>query len=267
MLKKFNYFARRVAAFYSGNFKNDGVLGIARVTVGLLLTLTAPIATRVGSKNCHCPCCGWRGSRFLPFLAVGYFRFNTLCPNCGSAPRHRSHRILYEDVLNFAGRSGRLLYFAPERNVVYFQQIQQLSVNTSNFPGGEADFHIDIMDIPFEDDSWDHIVCHHVIEHLSDDKKGLMEFNRILKPGGMAIVSVAVNARQATTVEYGKPNPLEHDHYYRYGADFIGRIPGSFNIQKYRVLDSCSLASRQSMALEDDDVFVLCKFSENEGVL
>ena len=92
-----------------------------------------------------------------------------------------------------------------------------------------------------------------------------MEFNRILEPGGMAIVSVPVAARQATTMEHGEPNPLRHDYYYSYGADSMGRIPGRFNIQKYRVSDYCSFAQRQSTALEGDGVFVLCKFSEHEG--
>ena len=259
MFQRANYFARRVISFYAGNFRTDGILGIVRVTVGLAITSTAAISTRVGAQACHCPCCGWRGRRFLPFLAVRRFTFNHRCPSCNSAPRHRAHRILYDNVLGFSTRSGDLLYFAPESNVAFFRQNRQLAVKTSNYPSGDADFHIDILQIPFPDNSWDYIVCHHVIEHLSDDRRGLAEFFRILRPGGMAIVSVPMNLDRTETIEYGSPNPLEHDHYYSYGTDFSRRIPEVFERREYRIFDFCTEEQQRECALRDELVYVLQK--------
>lgn len=38
--------------------------------------------------------------------------------------------------------------------------------------------------IPFEDNYFDHIIFHHVIGHVKDPNRILLEINRVLKPGG-----------------------------------------------------------------------------------
>jgi len=47
----------------------------------------------------------------------------------------------------------------------------------------------DIENLPFEDGTFDLVASAGVIEYLSDDKKVLDDFNRILKPGGYIILS------------------------------------------------------------------------------
>lgn len=153
------------------------------------------------------------------------------------------------------------MYFAPESNVEFFRKNPKLKVKTSNYPAGDADFHIDILNIPFADESWDFIVCHHVIEHLSDDRRGLREFYRILRPGGLAIVSVPMNLEQSKTIEYGAPNPVEHDHYYSYGTDFIGRIPAEFAVEEFRFSEFCTPVQMRELALWDELIFVLRRAS------
>lgn len=253
------YYFRRVIAFYLGNYQNDGFRGVARVTAGLLLTLFGPLATRIGRPSHYCPCCGWRGSRFLPFLATGYIAFNALCPVCASRQRHRAHRLFYEKQMRFAERQGKLLYFAPEYNLVYFRAIPTLDVKTSNYPTGEADYCIDILDIPFADNEWDYIVCHRVIEHVSDDRRGLLELFRILKPGGLAIISVPIDSNLESTIEYGRPNPLENEHYYLYGRDFVSRVPECFRVDAYNFSEMFSAQEYEELALIDDYVFVCRK--------
>ncbi|MFA4890443.1 MAG: class I SAM-dependent methyltransferase [Candidatus Paceibacterota bacterium] len=46
-----------------------------------------------------------------------------------------------------------------------------------------------LEEIPFEDGKFDIILCTQVIEHLLDDKKGIMELHRVLKKGGYLIIS------------------------------------------------------------------------------
>lgn len=38
--------------------------------------------------------------------------------------------------------------------------------------------------IPFEDNYFDHVILHHVIGHVKDPNRILLEINRVLKPGG-----------------------------------------------------------------------------------
>ena len=50
----------------------------------------------------------------------------------------------------------------------------------------QADIEHDLTEFPWplEDNSYDLIICQHVIEHMPDVPKVMEEFNRIVKPGG-----------------------------------------------------------------------------------
>jgi SAM-dependent methyltransferase len=257
--KNLRYFAGRIVDFYKGNYGNDGLRGVGRVSTALAITALGPLAVRIGARDKHCPCCGWRGSRFMPFMATGYIVFDTLCPACESSPRHRAHRVFYEKRLGFSSRAGKLLYFAPERNLVYFRQNPALEVKTSSYPDGDSDYHLDILDMPFPDDTWDYIVCHRVIEHLKDDRAGMAAFLRVLKPGGFAVISVPIDHEKPTSIDYGKPNPLENEHYYYYGMDFVQRIPPGFRVEAFRFSETFSEREHHELSLIEDFIFVCHK--------
>lgn len=48
----------------------------------------------------------------------------------------------------------------------------------------------DIHSLPYENISFDFVICCEVLEHVTDPKQGLKELNRILKPNGLAVLSV-----------------------------------------------------------------------------
>ena len=48
----------------------------------------------------------------------------------------------------------------------------------------------DIRCLPFEDASFDLVICSEVLEHISDDKRAVSEILRVLKPGRPLVVSV-----------------------------------------------------------------------------
>ncbi|HET9493126.1 MAG TPA: glycosyltransferase [Chloroflexia bacterium] len=48
----------------------------------------------------------------------------------------------------------------------------------------------DILRLPFADESFDKIIMSEVLEHLPDDRRGLSELYRILRPGGVLAISV-----------------------------------------------------------------------------
>ena len=45
-----------------------------------------------------------------------------------------------------------------------------------------------MLEIPFEDSSFDIVFCSHVIEHIFDTDKALKEFCRVLRKGGKLII-------------------------------------------------------------------------------
>lgn len=44
--------------------------------------------------------------------------------------------------------------------------------------------------LPFDDNSFDKILCSEVLEHISDDKKAIREILRVVKPGGRILITV-----------------------------------------------------------------------------
>lgn len=44
--------------------------------------------------------------------------------------------------------------------------------------------------LPFPDDTFDHVICSEVMEHIPDDAAAARELARVLKPGGMLAVTV-----------------------------------------------------------------------------
>ena len=58
-----------------------------------------------------------------------------------------------------------------------------------------ADLKIDIEDTGLEDDSYDVIICNHVLEHVDDFRIALAEMYRILRPGGSFICSFPMDPK------------------------------------------------------------------------
>tara|TARA_Y100000031_G_scaffold153650_1_gene199400 strand:+ start:1001 stop:1471 length:471 start_codon:yes stop_codon:yes gene_type:complete len=47
-----------------------------------------------------------------------------------------------------------------------------------------------ILDLPFEDDKFDSVICSEVLEHIEDDQKAIQELYRVLKREGLLILTV-----------------------------------------------------------------------------
>ena len=47
-----------------------------------------------------------------------------------------------------------------------------------------------ILDLPFADHHFDHVICSEVMEHIPDHRRAARELDRVLKPGGTLAVSV-----------------------------------------------------------------------------
>lgn len=211
----------------SKHFEYSGTIGVIRFIIALFQNKFSLFFTeKFGFSKRVCPCCKWEGKRFLPFFDMGYVAFDSRCPKCQSQSRHRGHIFLYEKLFDDNNLGGNLLYIAPEKNISFFQKFKNIDLKTSEYNIEEkADFHYDLVNIDCNDNEWDYIICHRVIEHLHDDKKGMAELFRVLKPNGICILSVPISSNLEKTIEYGKPNEMESYHYYNYGKDFIERIP------------------------------------------
>jgi SAM-dependent methyltransferase len=91
---------------------------------------------------------------------------------------------------------------------------------------------VDVQALPFSDGSFDAIVCNHVLEHVTDDRRALRELLRVLRPGGWAVLQVPRDlTREATFEDAAVATPRErerlfgqHDHVRVYGRDYADRV-------------------------------------------
>jgi SAM-dependent methyltransferase len=124
-----------------------------------------------------------------------------------------------------------LLHFAPERGLGALIKPLAKSYISADITKGRAEKQIDIENMAFDDQSFDVVLCSHVLEHV-DDRKALEEIHRVLRPGGYALIMLPLVEGWARTYE----NPAistaddralhfgQHDHVRYYGSDVRNRI-------------------------------------------
>ena len=140
-------------------------------------------------NNFVCPVCNGHFRKFLPYGLNP--RPNAQCPRCGSLERHRLIWLYLQEKTNFFTAKLKVLHFAPERCFKNkFKSMPNLDYITADLDSPFADRKIDITDIPFEDETFDCVLCSHVLEHVLDDKKAIQEIYRILR-GGLGYSSSA----------------------------------------------------------------------------
>jgi SAM-dependent methyltransferase len=181
-----------------------------------------------------CPICGYSGP-FADFGKGTNVIRNTECPRCGLYERHRlQYLVIHELAKRYDFSKMSILHFAPE---LHFERIFSsifAVYHTADIVGECVDFQVDICHIPFENGKYDVVFASHVLEHVKDDNAALSEINRVLKPGGFAILPVPVISPK--TLEYGSHNPYEFNHVRAIGMDYFDKYERHFS--KVEVWDS-----------------------------
>jgi SAM-dependent methyltransferase len=175
------------------------------------------------------------GKSFRSFLPYGYGkqRNNVLSPSTLSLERHRLLWLYLKNETDFFTAPKKVLHFAPEQAFYkLFRNQKNLDYTTTDLFSPLADVKADICDLPFEGNTYDIILCNHVLEHIPDDTKAMQELYRVLKPGGMGIFQVPQDLGRAVTFEDNSiTDPKErseifgqYDHVRVYGRDYFDKL-------------------------------------------
>lgn len=209
----------------------------------------------------YCALCGGRFDQYGPFgqdfevvvrrrvVGAGQ-RSSDVCPVCGGLSRTRLLMLYFEKFVAPERRITRILHFAPEYPIYSWFKVA----------GGEIDYtacdidpdhyskigrvkRVDIIDLPFEDQTFDLVICSHVLEHVPDDAKAMSELYRVTHPGG-AVLALAPFALDGlgTDEDPSVVDPAERerrycqfDHVRLYDReDFVARLAMSgFNVRLF----------------------------------
>lgn len=82
----------------------------------------------------------------------------------------------------------------------------------------------DLCAMSASSDSYDTLICHHVLEHVIDGPASYKELYRVLKPGGVLNVSVPDALYMERTSEWVVPDSKLYGHVRQYGKDFPDQL-------------------------------------------
>lgn len=177
----------------------------------------------------HCSVCE---HDFGKFKSAGHPRRpNAECPRCGARERHRLMMYFLDNFTNL-GRTDdpvRLLHLAPERMLARrMSSYPNVDYLSGDINPTRAQAVVDVTRMQFDDDSFDAIICSHVLEHVADDKAAMREMCRVLRPDGWAIINAPVrNDLEDTFEDWSVTAPKaraqmfgQWDHVRCYGRNY-----------------------------------------------
>ena len=230
----------------------------------------------------NCPLCGGKFDQFIPwddkydhprYVYEMYNKYTAICPHCHSSDRERFYRLYLERVAGLTDGAGRdILHIAPEMQLRHW--LKDLSgvryLCGDLFPKDSETLRVDVTDILFENESFDIILCSHVLEHVPEDRLAMRELYRVLKPGGFAIVNVPIVMNLEHTYEdFSITSPEERvvhfgqdDHVRVYSKrDFVERLrEAGFVVEEYVYGDHLDvLPPAKTIGVSDSDVLYIAR--------
>lgn len=221
-----------------------------------------------------CSCC----QRAVPFwLDYDSSYRQVVCPFCESHPRHRLLAIYFEKFFRHRLRSEKILHVAPENAISRkLRALNATLVVTLDQNRSGVDIQASLENLPFADQTFDAVICSHVLEHVQDDQKAMREIARVLQPDGWAYVGVPLDGyREHTYEDSAKATPAERltafgreDHLRVYGRDYSDRLRR--NGLKMESVSPESFLTREEMVrlgLECEDILMAAPAASSDSSL
>ncbi|MDH6251920.1 SAM-dependent methyltransferase [Chryseobacterium sp. H1D6B] len=212
-------------------------------------------------SNYQCPFCGY-SSKDLEVVGhdlavlrekhvIGGGRRAAGCYKCQSRDRERLLYAFIVEELQLPKETS-ILHIAPELKLSKvllgknFKEYICGDLFTEGYHYPEHVKNISVLEIPYENDHFDLVICNHVLEHIPDDSKAMKEILRVLKPGGKAILQVPISKNSLhthedfTILDPKKREELfgQFDHVRIYGQDYVTRLENSgYTVNRVNISD------------------------------
>ena len=231
-------------------------------------------------KNFECPFCRWRFRRLCPAgfdypilkearVVGASYHLNDVCPRCQSNARERLLYLYLKQNTDFFSGNKSVLHIAPEPNLAkVLQQAPKILYVSGDLFEANVMTRFDVMQMPFRAETFDVIICSHVLEHVSNDISAMSDLHRVLKFGGWAVLQVPiamalVKTREdatATTEQQRIELFGQRDHVRLYSErDYIDRLQSvGFNVRKESFCNQLSKADVVRYALIPEESVFIC---------
>jgi SAM-dependent methyltransferase len=180
--------------------------------------------------------------------------------------------LYLENETDVFASGARVLHLAPEPALYRrLGREPRLDYTTGDLEGGAlVDVQLDARKLPFADDSFDLVLCSHVLEHIHEDIQVAREFARVLRPAGQALIMVPVDYSLSDTYEDANMRTPEsrlgayghRDHVRRYGRDVLARLRSAeLDVIRIPYADSLPAETQRFFLLQDrsrlrgDDIY------------
>lgn len=221
----------------------------------------------VGSKYV-CPCCGWKLRAFTAGGVSLKQRELSYCPRCNSKARHRRIWLFLEERTNLFSAQLRLLEVGPKfsfaRRFLKMTNLNYVAGNLQKHPN--TNLRLDVTSLPLFSDSFDALICVHVLEEVINDQLAMDEMYRVLKPGGWAVISVPTNMDARTYEDWSIVQPDERQrafgepaHVRVYGYDLKDRLRSSGFEVKVDLSSDMPIEKRSKYGLRNDENIFYCR--------
>jgi SAM-dependent methyltransferase len=199
---------------------------------------------------------------------VVVIRQDVRCPVCGSLERHRLAWAFFQRRTDlFQGQAQRMLHVAPEPEFARrLARTPGLDYVSADLLDPAAMVQIDLMEIPFPDESFDCIYCSHVLEHVADDRRAMRELYRVLRTGGWAVLQVPITV-EVTFEDPAITDPAERvryfgqaDHVRAYGPDYEDRLAAAgFQVTKVPGAEFLAPAEIDRLRIDTTESIFYCR--------
>ena len=228
-----------------------------------------------------CPFCEGHFRKLLPAgldfpilkeknVVGGGYRLNGHCPDCYSSDRERLVYLYLKNKTNFFYENLKILHVAPEQSLQkVFMAWTNIDYLSADFDSPLAMINMDITKIPYEDNSFDVIICNHVLEHIQNDRQAMSELYRVLRPGGWSILQVPISLSLDRTYEDPTVIALDErekkfgqsDHVRIYAKDYKDRLESvGFTVELYSFRKEFGDFTIHKYALlKDEDIYLALK--------
>ena len=211
------------------------------------------------------------GKSYRKFLPYGYVKIrpNVLSPGTLSLERHRLIWLYLKKETEFFQTPSKVLHMAPEKAFISrLKKLSHLDYISCDIESPLADIKADICALPFDDNSFDWILCNHVLEHIPSDTKAMQELYRVLKPGGKALLQVPLDPKRDTTFEDNSITDKatrtkifgQYDHVRVYGKDYFEKLRAiGFQVNELQFGKTLSEEERTRYAIVKTEYIPVCE--------